>query len=41
MVYIAIDMTSQGGPPEDTWLCENTKCGRALGTGNEEPKIIQ
>ncbi len=30
MVFIAVDMTSQGGPPEGTWLCKNQKCGRAL-----------
>jgi hypothetical protein len=34
MVFIAVDMTGQGGPPCYTWLCKEPKCGRALpGTG--------
>lgn len=30
MVFITVDMTEQGGPPENTWLCHNQACGRAI-----------
>lgn len=32
MVYVTCDMTEQGGPPEETWLCSKYGCGRALQT---------
>lgn len=38
MVYIAVDMTGQGGPPANTFLCSNRSCGMTLKTTNN---IIQ
>lgn len=30
MRFITEDMSDQGGPPENTWLCLNQTCGRAI-----------
>jgi hypothetical protein len=30
MIYIREDTSEQGGPPENTWLCDNKECRRGL-----------
>lgn len=34
MVFITVDMSDQGGPEADTWLCAHPArtCGRTLGS---------
>lgn len=42
MIEIEVDMTEQGGPPANSWLCADQSCGRAIQkSGNElKPKWI-
>lgn len=40
MSFVLDDCTGQGGPPANTWLCGNVKCGKAIDSYDPRGKAV-